>query len=464
MFNQKVYSNRRQNLRKLMKSGFAVFFGNSEASMNYPANPYRFRQDSSFLYFFGLNYPDLVGVIDIDNNTDYIFGNDIDLDDIIWMGNQPTLKEKCVSVGVDKSGNLKALTEFVKSNLKNGRKIHFLPPYRSQRRIQIEELIGIPHSQVQKHASIELIESVVKLRAIKDEYEIKEMEETMDNVTYHMHVSAMKMAKEGVYEREISGFIEGLSMSNGGTVAYPIILSVNGEILHNHYHGNKLKNGQLLLIDAGAESPLGYATDITRTIPVGGRFSQQQKEIYEIVLKAEVDCIEKIKPGVHYKDIHLEAAKIITAGLIDLGIMKGNVEEAVSAGAHAMFFPHGLGHMMGLDVHDMEDLGENYVGYGDGTQRSDQFGLAYLRMARKLEPGHVMTSEPGIYFIPALINTWKNEKKFIDFINYNVLDNYMNFGGIRIEDDVLVTSAGHKIIGNKPIPKTIEDIEKIILP
>ncbi|MFC2086497.1 aminopeptidase P N-terminal domain-containing protein, partial [Bacteroidota bacterium] len=418
----------------------------------------------NFLYFFGLDYPDLVGIIDFDNDKDYVFGEDISLDDIIWMGNQPTLKEKCESNGVKHSGTIKQLNDFIKANMQQGRKVHFLPPYRSQRKIQIEDLVGIPHSQVSKHASVELIEAVVKLRAVKDEYEIKDMSETLDNVTYDMHVSAMKMAKEGVYEREIAGFIEGLSMSGGGSVAYPVILSVNGEILHNHYHGNILKNGQLLLVDAGAESTMRYATDITRTFPVGGKFTQQQKEIYEIVLKAEVDSIESIKPGITYQSIHFAAAKIIANGLKDIGIMKGNIDDAVKEGAHAMFFPHGLGHMMGLDVHDMEDLGENYVGYGDGTERSKQFGTAYLRMGRKLEEGFVMTAEPGIYFIPALINTWKSEKKFMDFINYDRLDKYMNFGGIRIEDDILVTKNSYKVLGDKLIPKTVAEIEKVMLP
>jgi len=462
MFKSEVYVKRRNNLRKLVSGGVAIIFGNNEASMNYPANPYHFRQDSNFLYFFGLDYADLVGVVDFDNQKDYVFGDDISLEDIVWMGNQPTLKEKCESVGVADSGTLKQLTEFIHECKAKGRKIHFLPPYRSQRRIQIEELIGIPHSQVQNQVSTELIKSVVQLRAVKDEYEIKEMSDTLDNVTYEMHVAAMKMAKEGVFEREIAGYIEGQSMSNGGTVAYPVILSVNGEILHNHYHGNQLKNGQLLLVDAGAESPMRYATDITRTFPVGGKFTQQQKEIYEVVLKAEVDCINMVKPGVTYQSIHMEAARIIAQGLNDLGIMKGDVNEAVKAGAHAMFFPHGLGHMMGLDVHDMEDLGENYVGYGDGTVRSTQFGTAYLRMGRKLEPGFVMTSEPGIYFIPALINTWKQEKKFMDFINYDALEKYMNFGGIRIEDNVLVTETGHRILGEKRIPKTVAEVESIM--
>lgn len=460
MFKKEVYVKRRNNLKNKMKTGIALFFGNGESSMNYPANPYHFRQDSNFLYFFGLNYPDYVGIVDFDNGTDYIFANDIDLSDIIWMGDQPSVKEKAARVGVENTGSLCDLEKFLNKAIAQRRAIHYLPPYRNDRRVQIEKYLGINHARTDEYASAELIQNVVDLASVKDEYEVAEMERILNDVTYNMHVTAMKMAKEGVWEQTVAGRIEGIALEHGGQVAYPVILSVNGQILHNHDHSNIMKNGQLMLVDAGAESAMCYATDITRTTPVGGKFTQRQKEIYELVLKAEVDCIEALKPGVSNKDVHLQAAKIMATGLKELGIMKGDIDEAVQQGAHAMFFPHGLGHMMGLDVHDMEDLGEKYVGYNAETERSTQFGLAALRLGRKLEEGFVLTVEPGLYFIPALIDEWQKDKKFEQFINYNKVNEYRDFGGIRIEDDVLITANGHRILG-KPIPKTVAEIEAV---
>ncbi len=458
MFKKEVYVERRKKLQAEMNCGLVLLPANTESPMNYLANTYHFRQDSTFLYFFGLNLPNLVGVVDIDSGEELIYGNDINLDDIIWMGPQPKLTDTCANVGIAKTKPLASLDEAVKKAILESRQIHFLAPYRAERKLQLENLLGINHANIANYVSEELINAVVKLRSVKDDCEVIEMENTITNVTCKMYDAALKAITAGKYEREISGLMEGISMQHGGTVAYPVILSVNGETLHNHYHGNKMQNGDLLLIDAGAESTMSYATDITRTFPVSGKFTQKQREIYEIVLRAETECIEAMRPGVLNRDIHLKAAQIIATGLKEIGLMKGNVEEAVKAGAHAMFFPHGLGHMIGLDVHDMEDIGENYVGYNAETIRAEQFGLAYLRMGRRLEKGFVLTVEPGIYFIPALIDKWRADGKFMEYINYEKVDEYKDFGGIRIEDDVLVTEDGYRILG-KNIPKTVEEIE-----
>jgi len=458
MFPKEVYTDRRNRLREEMSSGLALFPGNNEAPMNYPANGYHFRQDSNFLYFFGLDQDNLAGVIDIDNDMDIIFGNDVSLDDIIWMGPQPTMKERAEKVGVENSLPMDKLAEFLNKEIGKGRKVHFLPPYRGDHYLQLKQLLGLNTDRIKDYVSIELIKAVVKLRSIKDKYEIEEIEKAVD-IAHKMHTTAMKMAKPGVIEREVAGTIEGISLAKGGPVSFPIILSIHGETLHNHYHGNTLAEGRMMVTDAGAETPMHYASDITRTTPVGGKFSPGQKEIYEIVLKANMECIEACKPGIKFRDVHLQAANVLASGLRDLGIMKGDAAEAVRQGAHALFMPHGLGHMMGLDVHDMEGLGEDYVGYDEETKRSEQFGTAFLRLGRELQSGFVLTVEPGCYFIPALIDLWKKEGKFTEFINYDKVEEYKDFGGIRIEDDVLVKDTGYRILG-KPIPKTVAEVEE----
>ncbi len=458
MFTSKVYTARRNRLRNKMQSGLVLILGNTEASYNYPANTYHFRQDSDFLYFFGLDHPDFAGVLDIDENKDYIFGNDVDIDDIIWMGPQPTVKEQAAKVGVSNTEPFAGLAEFLKSAIAKGRKIHFLPPYRGENYIQLEKLLGTPVAKIRENVSVELIKAVVSLREIKDEFEIAEIEKAVA-IAYEMHTTSMKMAKPGVVEREIAGTIEGISLSMGGPVSFPIILSVHGETLHNHYHGNTLEVGRMMVTDAGAETTMHYASDITRTVPVGGKFNQRQKEIYEIVLDANLKTIEAAKPGIPNLELHMLAARTIASGLKEVGIMKGNIDDIVKEGAHAMFFPHGLGHMMGLDVHDMEGFGEDYVGYNGEFKRSSQFGTAFLRLAKRHKPGYVFTIEPGIYFIPALIDMWRKEGKFTDFINYDKVETYKDFGGIRIEDDILITETGHRVLG-KPIPKTVAEIEE----
>jgi len=353
----------------------------------------------------------------------------------------------------------KKLGEVLNNALEKGRKVHYIPVYRQETAFKIENLLGIRSEKVNKYSSEALIKAAVDLRSKKIKQEIEQIEEALD-ITYEMHTTAMRMAVPGRYEQEIAGTIEGIALSYGADIAFPVILTVNGQILHNHYHGNKLQKGQLMVNDSGAESVMHYAGDITRTIPVGGRFSQKQREIYEIVLNAQLKAIEFTSPGRKNKDVHIKAVQTIASGLKELGIMKGDIKEAVKAGAHALFMPHGLGHMMGLDVHDMEGLGENHVGYDEKTKRSGQFGLAYLRFAKKLEPGFVLTIEPGIYFIPALIDKWFKEKKFMDYIDYKKVGQYRDFGGIRIEDDILVTDKGHRLLG-KPIPKTVEEVEAI---
>jgi Xaa-Pro aminopeptidase len=457
MFDKQVYIDRRNELKKKFRNGIILFLGNDEAAMNYAGNTYAFRQDSSFLYYFGLDMPNLAGIIDIDNDEEFLFGYEFTLEDIVWMGPQPKLQELAEHIGVPNSEPFDKLKKYLKAKAKKQIKIHFLPVYRGEQTLKLANLFDIDPSKLKSKVSKKLVEAVVEQRSIKSEEEIAEIEYAME-IAYQMHTTAMRMAKKGVIERDIAGAIEGIALSLGSGVSFPPIVSKNGQTLHNHYYGNVLKEGDLLVCDAGAESLLHYASDITRTTPVGGNFSYKQKEIYEIVLTAQKNAINMIKPGVKHADVHLTAAKIIAAGLSQLGLMKGDLNAAVKAGAHALFFPHGLGHMMGLDVHDMEGLGEDYVGYDAKTKRSNQFGLAYLRLAKELQPGFVFTCEPGIYFIPELIDQWKAKRKFKNYINYDKVEEYRDFGGIRIEDNILVTQNGYKVLG-RPIPKEVEDVE-----
>ncbi len=460
MFNKDVYINRRKHLKESVESGLILILGNNESAMNYPDNTYHYRQDSTFLYFFGIDYPELAGVIDVDNDKEIIFGDDLTMDHIIWMGSQPKLADRASEVGITKTAPFKELSSMIEEAANSGRKIHFTPPYRGENIMLLSDLTGYHHNKVKSKSSLELVKACVDIRSIKEPWEIEELERHM-KVGYDMHTSAMKMAQPGVTEQQISGAMEGISMSGGGVVAFPIICSVHGETLHNHYHGNTLKEGDLLLIDAGSESPRHYATDNTRTSPVGGKFTQKQKNIYQIVVDANDLSREATKPNIPYRDAHMVASKTIATGLKELGLMKGDVDEAVAAGAHALFFPHGLGHMLGLDVHDMEDYGEVHVGYDDEIRPSSQFGLAYLRLGRRLQPNFVITNEPGIYFIPALIDQWRSEKRLEQFINYDKVETYKDFGGIRLEDDILVTETGCRIIGER-IPIYVDEVEAIV--
>ena len=458
MFDKNTYIERRKKLKEQVGSGIIIFPGNENSPMNYPANEYQFRQDSSFLYFFGLDFNGLAGLIDVDNNEETIFGYDFTVDDIVWMGPQEKLIQKAQRIGVANAEPTDKLDEKIKEAIKQGRKVHFLPQYRHDNIIKIEKLTGIHNSLVNDYASNELIKAVVAQRSIKSDEEIKQIEMALD-ISYEMNVLAMKMSRPGIYEYEVAGAVEGVVLSKESHISFPVIFTTHGEVLHGHSHENLMKEGDILVLDSGAESPLHYASDITRTFPVSGKFTPIQKDIYSIVFNDLVKSNEMMRPGVLFKDVHLNSAKIVADGMKQLGFMKGNTEDAVAAGAHALFFPHGLGHQLGLDVHDMEGLGENYVGYTDKIKRSDQFGLAYLRFARELEPGHVLTVEPGIYFMPELIAQWKSENIHTEFIKYDKVEQTIGFGGIRIEDDVLVTKDGHRVLG-KPIPKTVEDVKK----
>ena len=459
MFDKNIYIQRREELKKNFKSGILLFPGNDDSAMNYPANTYHFRQDSTFLYYLGHDIPNLIGIIDIDENKEILFGHEFEIEDIIWTGPQPKISELAERVGINYSEPINNFGKYIKVQIKKNRKFHYLPMYRDDQLIKLSNFLDIPVKRINEPSSKKLIQVVVEQRSIKAPEEIAEIEYSLE-IAFAMHTRAMKMAKPGVVERDIAGAIEGIALALGKGVSFPSIVSKNGQTLHNHFYGNILSQGDLLVCDAGAESLLHYASDITRTTPVSGKFSSKQKDIYEIVLTAQKNAINMIRPGVKHKDVHLTAAKIIAAGLSQLGLMKGNLVDAVKAGAHALFFPHGLGHMMGLDVHDMEGLGEATVGYDDKTKRSDQFGLAYLRLAKELQPGFVFTCEPGIYFIPELIDQWKAKKLRKKFINYDRVEEYRNFGGIRIEDNILVTESGYRVLG-RPIPKEAADVEAV---
>lgn len=459
MFDSQVYVARRKGLTERLEHGVALFPGNGEVGMNYAANPYHFRQDSSFLYYFGIDRPGLVALVDLDAGESWLFGDDFSIEDIVWTGPQPSVAELAARSGIEHSAPLADLASFLEKARASSRKIHFLPPYRADTVLDLHRWLGLPLDEVPAHASIELIRAVVDQRAHKGPEEVAEMERALA-ITGEMHLAVMRAARPGMKEAQLTGVARGIAIAAEGEIAYPIILTTQGQTLHNHHHHNVLKEGQLVLGDFGAETWRHYAGDITRTFPVSAKFDARQRDIYQIVLDAEVRAIEQVKPGVPYRDIHLFAARIIAEGLKALGLMQGDVDEAVAVGAHALFFPHGLGHMIGLDVHDMEGLGEDYVGYDDEIKRSDQFGTAYLRLGRRLEPGFVLTVEPGIYFIPELISLWAREKRHAAFIDYAKVEQWLDFSGVRIEDNVLVTDSGHRVLG-KPIPKTIAEVEAI---
>ncbi len=455
MFSAQTYIERRNALKRAVGSGIILLMGNDEAPMNYTDNTYRYRQDSNFLYFFGISNAGLSAIIDVDSGEEIIFGHEFTIDDIIWVGPQPTLAEQARKIGVYRTEVPNKLAE----RLKKASKIHFTPPYRFDNMAKMSEWLSMPMAQLKEKASVELIEAIVALRSIKTDEEIVQMEDAV-NITREMHITAMQLTAAGKKEYEIAAAIHAKALEGGGDLAYPIIFSINGQTLHNHYHGNTMPEGRLVINDSGAENSMFYAGDITRTIPVSKRFNEKQKEIYNLVLKMETEAIAALKPSIQYREIHLSANRIMLEGMKDLGFLRGNIDEMLAEGVQGLFMPHGLGHAIGLDVHDMEDLGEKYVGYREGLERSIQLGLKSLRMAKELEAGFVLTVEPGIYFIPELIDKWKAENKFTNFINYSALDTYRDFGGVRIEDNCLVTATGNKVLGN-PIPKTIEEIEAL---
>ena len=459
MFIVNTYVERRNRLKKDLKSGILLFLGNDLSPINYPENTYPFRQDSSFLYFWGIDLPGLSAIIDIDEDREILFGRDTTLLDTIWTGPQPSLDHYGMKSGVRETTATDQLESEIKLALEKSREIHFLPQYRPENFIKVQTLMGIAPILVNDYVSLSFIKAVVAQRSIKSQEEVEQIESAL-GITSEMHKLAMEMSRPGLLEQEVVGAMMGLAGASGAVPSYSSIFSVDGQILHNPNHQNVMQDGDIIINDSGAQSPMQYASDITRTFPVGGKFTQKQKEIYTVLLNAQLKAIGAISPGVEYRDVHTLTCSQIAAGLKSLGLMKGDISEAVAAGAHALFMPHGLGHMLGLDVHDMEDLGEDYVGYTETIRRSGQFGISQLRLGRALETGFVLTVEPGIYFIPELIDQWQSQGKFEDFIDYKKVENYRDFGGIRIEDNVLVHDDGRRVLG-KPIAKTVEEVEAL---
>ena len=459
MFSRETYTKRQQELVDQVNSGIILLLGNDESPMNYTDNPYRFRQDSTFLYYFGITRPGLVSLLDTSKGEVVIYGDDFTVEDFVWMGKQPTIREHASLCGVEKTGSISDLVNRLNQATSRNEPIHFLPQYRHHNILELMHLTGFNAREIESSASPELIKAVVSQRNYKTEEELVEIEKGVD-ITVDMHVAAMKMLQPGMSELEIVVEIEQIARAIGGDISFPTIATINGQTLHNHYHGNIVQEGQLFLLDCGAETPMGYAGDLSSTFPVGKTFSSLQKEIYSIVLDAHYASIDKLKPGVPFKEVHRAACLAIANGLKNMGLMKGDTESAVDAGAHALFFPCGTGHMMGLDIHDMENLGEEYVGY-DNEPKSTQFGLKSLRLGRGLEPGFVLTIEPGIYFIPELTDQWRAQKKFMEYLNYDEIDKFRNFGGIRNEEDYLITPNGKRLLGNKTKPMLIEEIEEL---
>ncbi len=460
MFSKETYIGRRAELKRLVKSGVIILFGNNESPNNYPANAYYpFRQDSTFLYYFGQQRDGLVGVIDIDNDTEMLIGNDIDIEDIVWYGSVDSVSDLAAQVGVSESAPMAALRTICNEALRQKRTIHFLPPYRYDIKLQIFDLLGIHPNQQKESASMELIKAVVKMRSVKTCEEIEEMERAAE-IGYKMHTTAMKLIRPGITEKYVAGQVDGIAHSYGAQVSFATIFSQHGEIMHGNPSLALLEAGRLALCDAGAETVNNYCSDNTRTMPVSGKFTQRQLDIYSIVEECHDMVLNVAKPGVKYMDCHFAVARLMTDRLKELGLMKGDTEEAVRAGAHAMFLPHGLGHMMGMDVHDMENLDQINVGFDEETRPIlDQFGTNCLRMGRRLEEGFVVTDEPGIYFIPALIDDWRKSGHCAEFLNFDMLETYKDFGGIRIEDDILITKDGCRFLGENRIPYHPKDVE-----
>jgi Xaa-Pro aminopeptidase len=458
MFEAAIYQARRTRLKKDVGSGVILLLGNEEVGMNYAANVYPFRQDSTFLYFCAVDQPGLAAVIDIDAGTETLFGDDLTLADIVWSGPQPSTADRCKAGGMASSAPMADLEARIAAVIAQGRRVHFLKPYRNDHTLKLTALLGIKPTLVASYRSEPLHKAVVAQRNIKSAEEIADIERAV-GISREMYAAAMQTAKPGKYEYEVVAEVTRVVMGHGCTYSFPPICSVHGETLHNPYHRNQLAAGDVMILDCGVETPAKLDSDITRTLPIGGKFSAQQRLIYDMVLRAQLAAIAAIKPGVPFRDVHMIAARSFATDLKAAGLMKGDVDDAVAAGAHALFFPHGLGHMMGMDVHDMENIGEQFVGYEAGFERSAQFGLGYLRLARPLQPGFVLTVEPGIYFIPALIDQWKAERTNEAFINYAEVEKFRHARGYRIEDNVLVTPSGNRVLG-PPIPKTADEVEK----
>lgn len=462
MFAPSTYVERRQTLMKKIGSGLILLPGNTFSPNNYPNNAYYFRQDSTFRYFFGLNNPTLVGLIDADAGESMLFGDDFTVEDIIWTGPQPTLRELGAEVGVTQTYPFAAVAEFLSRAVSQGRRVHFLPPYRGETKIQLQEWLGLTPTMVQECRSVELMFAVAEMREKKSEEEIVEMEKAFQ-LGYQMHTLAMKMCRPGVVEREIAGAVEGIAKGYGQGVSFPTIVSQHGETLHNLNCDGVLEAGRLLLVDGGAETVSGYCSDHTRTYPVSGRFSDRQRDIYNIVLKAHDDVAAMVAPGMMYQEVHLAAYRSLAEGLIGVGLLKGTVDQIIESGAMTMLMPHGLGHGLGMDVHDCEAMGERSYDFSTLLDQAARSATCVHRATWRLEPGTVLTDEPGIYFIPALIDKCRAEGKYAGLVNYDLLADYYDFGGIRIEDDLLVTPTGNRMLGGEQhIPITVEELEAVV--
>jgi len=459
MFSASTYRERRNKLRSLVGSGIILLPGNDEVGMNYRDNVYHFRQDSTFLYYTGIDRPDLFFIIDIGNNTETLYGNDLTVDQIVWTGPVDSLSVFATKSGINTIQPYNEAEAVLKKAVQQKQAIHYLLPYRGEIAIKLSEWLGIPVKQLQPKVSMPLTRAVISQRSYKTGEEITELDKAVD-LTSAMHLKAIQLSRPGITEYEIAGQLEGVATSGGGQLSFPVILTVNGQYLHNHAGSNVLKNGQMVLCDCGAETAMHYAGDMTRTFPVDKKFTAQQREVYDIVLNAQVAAVDALKPGVLFKDVHLLASEKLAEGLKQLGLLKGDMKEAVSLGVHTLFFQCGLGHMMGLDVHDMENLGEEYVGYTDTLKKSTEFGLKSLRLGRALEEGFVVTIEPGIYVIPELIDQWQAQNKHKDFVNYDKVNAFRSFGGIRIEEDYFITTSGSRLLG-KPFAKTANEIEAL---
>lgn len=465
MFSKDVYARRRQTLVAKMadsaaegKRGIALFIGNTEAPAQYKDNCYKFRQDSTWLYFFGIDQPLYAAIIDLDNGNETVFANDVEIGDIIWMGPQPSVASVAASVGVEKSAPYTDLNAAVAKVLAEGRPVHFVKPSRYYNTMKIASLLGCGTDEVAGRFSLALTKAIISMRLVKEDCEIEAIDDAC-NLGYEMHTVARNSIVPGIIEQEIVGKMDGVTLSKGWGVSFPTILTQHGETLHNHLHDKIIEPGKLMVIDAGAESNVHYASDFTRTYPTSGKFTAKQREIYQIVCDCNEFAFSMTRPGISYREVHLKTMHLMLEELRALDIVRGDVQDMVEAGIAGLFMPHGLGHNMGLDVHDMEDYGENYVGYDDDQSRSPQLGLGSLRMARKLVHGNVITDEPGIYFIPALIEKWKSEKTDQGFVNYSKLESYYDFGGIRLEDDVLVTADGARRLGKERLPISPDDVE-----
>jgi Xaa-Pro aminopeptidase len=459
IFDRQVYIQRREQLKSKLTNGLVLLLGNEDSSMNYKDNCYPFRQDSTFLYYIGIDQPGLAAIIDLDENKEILFGEDAGIDDIIWTGPQPLIRELAESVGIAASDNNAKLASLLAAARKAQRPIQILPPYRPENKIKLANWLDTPVAQLQQFESELLIRSVIAQREIKEEREVAEMDKAV-SISADMHLAAIQHARPGMKEYELAAQVEAIALANYGRLSYPVILTINGQTLHNHYHGNTIQEGHMVLVDAGAETSMHYAGDLTRTFPAGKQFTSRQRDLYNVVLQSLNHAVSLLRPGIQYKEVHTQACIKLVEGLTAVGLMKGEAEAAVAAGAHTMFFQCGLGHMIGLDVHDMEDLGEPLVGYDDQLKKSKEFGWKSLRLGKSLKAGFALTVEPGIYIIPELIDRWKAEQKHTSFINYELLNDYRNFGGIRIEDNFVITPNGSKKLG-KSLPKSLKEIEAL---